>query len=122
MLLTGKFSFAELFGVLSSSLAHLGGFTIGIIVLRRVRMDARAWFYAFIWYFILQLLSRLVTPAEMNVNLSQSIQAGWEHMFSSYWQFWLVLTLCVGASLWILGLILRRLWPAAPTVVEPTVT
>ena len=118
MLLTGRFSYAELFGVLSSTLAHLGGFTVGIVVLRKVGMDARAWLYAFIWYFVVQLLSRLVTPAAMNVNLSQRIQAGWEQSFSTYWRFWFVLTMLVGACLWILGLFLKRLWPVSPALIE----
>ncbi len=118
MLFTGKFSHSELFGVLSSTLAHLGGFAVGIVVLRRVGMDARAWLYAFIWYFAVQLFSRLVTPAAMNVNLSQNIQTGWEATFSSYWRFWLVLTILIGVGLWILGFLLRRLWPAAPSTIE----
>lgn len=116
MLLTGRFSYTELFGVVSSTLAHLGGFSIGIVVLRRVGMEARAWLYAFIWYFVVQLLSRLVTPAEMNVNLSQKIQAGWEQTFSSYLRFWFVLTSLVGICLWLLALFLRMFWP---TPTEP---
>ena len=81
MLLTGQASFGQLFGVLSSTLAHLGGFSVGMLVLRKVRMDGRAWLYAFVWYFVVQLLSRLITPAAMNVNVSQQIQAGWEQTF-----------------------------------------
>ena len=118
MLLSGRFSYAELFGVLSSTLAHLGGFAVGIAALRKVGMDRRAWLYAFIWYFVVQLLSRLVTPAAMNVNLAQRIQPGWEQTFSSYWTFWFVLTLLVGACLWILGLLLRRLWPTSSALIE----
>jgi hypothetical protein len=48
----------------------------------------------------------------MNVNLSQSIQPGWEPTFNGYWKFWLVLTILVGICLWIFGLLLRTLWPA----------
>ena len=118
MLLTGRFRYAELFGVVSSTLAHLGGFAVGIVALRKVGMDARAWLYAFIWYFVVQLISRLVTPAAMNVNLSQRIQAGWEQTFSTYWRFWFVLTMLVGVCLWVLGLLLKRLWPAVPTLIE----
>ena len=118
ILLTGRFSYAELFGVLSSTLAHLGGFAVGIAVLRRVGMDERTWLYAFIWYFVVQLLSRLVTPAAMNVNLSQRIQPGWEKIFSTYWSFWFVLGVLVGACLWILGLLLRRLWAAPSGLIE----
>lgn len=111
MLLTGNFSFKELFGVIASSLAHLGGFSVGLIVLRQVRIDSRAWAYAFGWYFIVQLLSRLLTPAAMNVNLSHNIQSGWEQNFSSYWKFWLLLSALVGLCLWVLARLLRFLWP-----------
>jgi hypothetical protein len=122
MLLTGRFGYAELFGVVSSTLAHLGGFSVGIVVLRKVGMEARAWFYAFIWYFVVQLLSRLVTPAEMNVNLAHRIQAGWEETFSSYLRFWFVLTLLVGICLWLLGLLLRMFWPVPTEPKSPPQT
>lgn len=111
MLLTGQLSFGQLFGVLSSTLAHLGGFSVGMLALQRVRMDARAWLYAYIWYFVVQLLSRFLTPDAMNVNLAHRIQDGWEQAFSSYWKFWLLLTLIVGLCLWILGFLLKKLWP-----------
>ncbi len=75
-------------------------------------MDGRAWLFAFVWYFVVQLLSRLMTPAAMNVNLSHNIQSGWEQSFSSYWKFWLLLTVLVGICLWMLGRVLRMLWPA----------
>jgi hypothetical protein len=114
--LTGRANHVELFGVLSSTLAHLGGFSVGIVVLRKIGMDGRAWFYAFIWYFIVQLISRLATPAAMNVNVSQGIQAGWEQTFKSYLKFWLVLTLLVGVCLWTLGLLLKRLWPSPASI------
>jgi hypothetical protein len=113
MLLTGKLSFGQLFGVLSSTLAHIGGISVGLVVLRRVGMDGRAWFYAYIWYFVMQLLSRVLTPAAMNVNLSHRIQDGWEQMFSSYSRFWLLLTVLVGLGSWILGYLLKMLWPAS---------
>jgi len=118
VLLSGSFSYAALFGVLSSTLAHLGGLAVGIVALRKVGMDTRAWFYAFTWYFVVQLLSWFLTPAAMNVNLSHSIQPGWEQTFSTYWRFWFVLTLLVGICLWILGLLLKRLWPATPALNE----
>ena len=122
MLFTGRIGYAELFGVLSSSLAHLGGFSVGLVVLRRIGMDGRAWFYAFVWYFIVQLMSRLVTPEAMNVNLSHNIQSGWEQTFNSYLRFWLVLTTLVGVCLFILGAILRLIWPETPASLnEPTV-
>lgn len=112
MLLTGRPGFGELSGVLSSTLAHLGGFSVGMLVLRRVRMDGRAWIYAFAWYFVVQLLSRFITPVAMNVNVSQQIQVGWEQTFSAYWRFWSVLTLLVGVCLWVLGSVLKLFWSA----------
>jgi hypothetical protein len=118
MLLTGNFSYTELLGVVSSTLAHVGGFAVGMVVLRRIKMDSRTWVYAFLWYFIVQLASRLITPAAMNVNLSHNIQAGWEQIFSTYWKFWFVLTVLVGIGSWMLGLFLRLLWPASNLVVE----
>ena len=118
MLLTGRFSFTELLGVVSSTLAHVGGFTVGMVALRKIKMDSRAWVYAFLWYFIVQLASRLITPADMNVNLSHNIQTGWEQTFSSYWKFWFVLTIMVGIGSWILGQLLRLLWPASDSAVE----
>lgn len=114
MLLSGQLSFGQLFGVLSSTLAHIGGFSVGMLTLQKVRMDANAWWYAYIWYFVVQLLSRLLTPAAMNVNLAHRIQDGWEQRFSSYWKFWLLLTLIVGLCLWVLGFVLQMLWPVSP--------
>jgi hypothetical protein len=117
MLLTGRFGVAELFGVLSSTLAHIGGFSIGLVAMRRTGMDRRAWLYALWWYFAVQLLSRLVTPSAMNVNVSHNIQSGWEPYFSSYLRFWLVLTTLIGLCLWLLGSLLRMIWPT-PAVSE----
>ena len=112
MLVTGKMSAGEIYGVISSTLAHVGGLSVGILVLRKVRMNQIAWFYAFIWYFIVQLASRLLTPVAFNVNLSQKIQDGWETTFSSYWKFWLVLSFAVAVGSWLLTLLLKKLWPA----------
>ena len=118
MLLTGNFSYTELLGVVSSTLAHVGGFAVGMVALRKIKMDSKTWVYTFLWYFIVQLASRLMTPAAMNVNLSHNIQAGWEQTFSSYWKFWFVLTFLVGIGSWVLGLLLRLLWPTTAPAVE----
>ncbi len=115
MLIAGKASGSEFYGVLSSTLAHVGGLSVGILVLRKVRMNGGAWAYSFLWYFIVQLASRLFTPIAFNVNLSQRIQEGWEGIFTSYWKFWLVLSLLVGSCLWLLDLLLKRLWPVPST-------
>src|ERR1044071_4295704 len=75
---------------LTSTLAHIGGLAVALIALSQVRMDRTAWRWAFGWYLMVQLASRLVTPAELNVNLAHAIQTGWEQTFHSYWTFWLV--------------------------------
>jgi len=85
--------------------------SVAILVLRKVKMDGRAWLYAFLWYFLVQVASRLFTPVH-NVNLSQRIQDGWERAFTAYWKFWLVLSALVGVGSWLLGLLLKRFWPA----------
>jgi hypothetical protein len=118
MLLTGRFSYTELLGVVSSMLAHVGGFAVGMVVVRKIKIDGRAWVYTYLWYFVIQLLSRLITPAAMNVNLSHNIQPGWEQTFSAYWKFWFVLTVLVGVGSWLLGSLLRLLWPATALAVE----
>ncbi len=110
-LLTGQFTWSELFAVMSSSLAHFGGITIGLVALRRIGMDKHAWLYAFGWYFIMQLLSRLLSPAGMNVNVAHRVQDGFEQSFNSYWKFWLLLTTLVGIGCWLLAFGFHRVWP-----------
>jgi len=100
---------------LSSTVAHVGGIIVGMLALQKVRVDRAAWLYALLWYLAVQLLSRLITPVEMNVNVSQRIYDGWQQTFTAYWKFWLVLNLGTAALLWILGSILYKLWPADPS-------
>jgi len=100
--------------VFSSFLAHVGGIVIGLIALRRVRMDRLAWFYAFAWYLLVQLAARLLTAPELNVNLAFRIQPGWEQTFSSYWKFWIAACAVVAAGLWGIGKVLSLIWPSTP--------
>lgn len=99
-------------GVLFSSvLAHVGGLIVGFVALRRVRIDRQTWLYALSWYFSLQLAARLITPVDLNVNVSQRIFSGWDSSFNAYWKFWLVMSLLVGVMLLLLTLMLEKLWP-----------
>ena len=95
---------------LTSTLAHLGGIIVGMIALRRVRMDRTAWIYALVWYFAIQLLSRLITPAALNVNVAHAVDPKWQQTFNSYWTFWIVLTLITVALLWFLNVVLYKIW------------
>ena len=97
---------------LTSTLAHVGGLTVAMIALSRVRMDRTAWRWAFGWYLVIQLLSRLVTPSDLNVNLAHAMQPGWERTFGSYWIFWLALTVLTAVALWLSGLLFWSIWPA----------
>ena len=109
--LTGDFTLSQLFAVFSSTLAHVGGLSAGLIVLRRIGMDRWSWVYAFAWYLIMQVLSRLITPQAMNVNLSQKVQEGFQGAFNAYWKFWLVLTALVALFAVMIEYVLWRLWP-----------
>jgi len=97
---------------LTSTLAHVGGLIVAMIALSRVRMDRTAWRWAFGWYLVIQLLSRLVTPSDLNVNLAHAMQPGWERTFPSYWIFWLTLTVLTAVALWLSGLLFWSIWPA----------
>lgn len=96
----------------SSTLAHVGGIVVGLLVLRRVRMDRIAWAYAFLWYLFMQLVARVVTSPELNVNVAHRIQTGWEGAFGSFWKFWLLMATITAAVLWGIGMILSLVWPA----------
>lgn len=97
---------------LSSVLAHLGGSVVALIALRKIGMDRRSWLYAFAGYLLIQLISRLVTPADLNVNVSHKVYEGFESTFNSYWKFWLVTTGLTALILWGQAKLLRMLWPA----------
>lgn len=96
---------------LSSTLAHVGGFAVGMFALRRVRMDRVSWLYALGWYFIVQLISRLFTAAALNVNVSHAIDPAWQQTFNAYWKFWLALLLIAIALLGGLNFFFYKLWP-----------
>jgi len=97
---------------LSSTLAHVGGLIVALFALSRVGMDRTAWRWAFGWYLVVQLLSRLFTAADLNVNLAHAVQPGWERTFTTYWTFWLTLTAVAVVVLWLSGLLLWSIWPA----------
>jgi hypothetical protein len=98
---------------LTSTLAHVGGLIVAMIALRSYRMDRTSWLWASGWYLVVQLCSHLVTPPELNVNLAHAIQPGWEQTFNYYWTFWVTLTVITILVLWLAGLALWSIWPAA---------
>ena len=77
-----------------------------MFVLRQIGMDRGTWLFAFGWYLLVQLLSRVFTAADLNVNLAYRIQPGWEQRSGSYWEFWLVLTVLIAITLWVVEILL----------------
>ena len=100
---------------LSSTLAHVGGLAVGIVALTSVGMDSRAWLYSFLWYLGMQGISRVFTPANLNVNVAHSIDPWWQGAFNSYWKFWIVLAVATAGVLWLVGQVLMKLFPARMT-------
>lgn len=96
---------------LSSTLAHVGGLIVGIFAIRKVGMDRAGWRYAMGWYLLVQLLSRVLTPANLNVNVAHQVDPKWQPTFDAYWKFWLVLTLLTAVVLWFIGTMLHKIWP-----------
>ena len=106
---------------LSSTLAHVGGIVVGLVAIRKIGMDRSAWFYALCWYLVVQLLSRLITPVELNVNVAHTIEPGWRQTFGAYWKFWVVLVLATAIVLWLIGFLLNKLWPAKRGIAQPKI-
>lgn len=104
---------------LSSTLAHVGGLGVALLALSQVRMDRKAWRWAFGWYLGIQLASRFLTAPALNVNLAHSVQPGWDQMFHSYWTFWLVLTAVTILTVWLSGLMLWSIWPNERSQLAP---
>jgi hypothetical protein len=105
---------------LSSALAHVGGIIVGMVALRRVGMDRSSWIYAFGWSLLIQILSRLLTPADLNVNLAHRVQPGFERVFPAYWQFWLTSAVATALILWALGHLFARVWPSPISISSKT--
>jgi hypothetical protein len=105
---------------LTSTLAHVGGLIVAMFALSKYRMDRTAWGWAFGWSLLVQLLSRFITPPELNVNLSHAIGYGWERTFHSYWTFWLASNVLTAVVLWLCGLLLWSIWPDRPVGVKPS--
>lgn len=97
--------------LLTSSLAHVGGLIVGLFALTKVRTGRHTWLYATAWFLMIQQVCRLMTPAELNVNVAHRIFSGWETVFSTYGQFWIATTLAVVCGSWLLGFILLKLLP-----------
>lgn len=97
--------------LVTSFFTHVGGLIVGLVVLSVVRFDRRTSMHAFLWYLFLQQISRMVTAPALNVNVAHNVYQGWETVFSAYWQYWLATTALAAIGLWVLGLVLLKLFP-----------
>jgi hypothetical protein len=97
--------------LVTSGVAHLGGLVVGLLAIFKTRVSRQTWLYALIWYLAVQQICRVVTPAELNVNIAHSVYRGWETAFGAYWRFWAATTLLAAGGLWIMNLTLLKVFP-----------
>jgi hypothetical protein len=70
----------------TSMLTHVGGLLIGYTGMARLGLPERTWWVSILGMAGLLIVSRLVTPPELNVNLVFSTYGGTSHIVSSH--FW----------------------------------
>ncbi len=76
---------------ITSIFTHVGGLIISIIGLFLLGIPRYSWLIASVSMAGLYLLTRVITPPELNINLAFSVWKGWEEMFPSY--FWYIVML-----------------------------
>jgi len=101
--------------LLTSFLTHIGGLTVGLFAVYKTGSGHRTWLHAFVFFLIFQQFSRAFTPPASNVNVAHIVPPGWEGMFNSYRVYWLISTLTVAPTLWLLGRISLSLFPPRDT-------
>ena len=80
---------------ITSALTHVGGVAVGVWAIRRMSWPRGVWWKAWLAIPLLQLICRLTTPSELNVNIAHKVWEGWEQTFPSYP---LYLALLLGAT------------------------
>jgi len=91
---------------LTSIGTHYVGLMIGLLIIRQFGMGKRSWLYALLWFLFLQQITRLFTPAVLNINLAHSIYPGWEQFFSAYWLYWIFIIVSSAICLWLFSNVL----------------
>lgn len=71
-----------------SYITHFSFAAAALYIFVCIPVGRRLWAGCFCWWLLCQLLSRLFTPPELNINLAFSIWPGWERMFSNFFSFW----------------------------------
>jgi hypothetical protein len=96
---------------IASILSHLGGWLLGLYALRHVRVTGRSWLPAAGWFFFWQIVTRLTTKPELNVNIAHTPYEFVKGWFAGYWQFWPVCALVVVLLTWLVERGLVRGYP-----------
>jgi hypothetical protein len=81
----------------TSLLTHVGGFALGLLLLKRLGFPPGSWWQATLAFLGLLGLTRLVTPRAANVNLAFAVASGWERTFPSY-PLYLLLMVSAGTA------------------------
>lgn len=90
---------------LSTFLAHIGGVTIALYTYRHsVKID-RVWYWALIWFLLVQAFCRIFTGSNLNINLAHQIRG--TSYFGHYWQFWISMILVIATMLFLLETVLQ---------------
>lgn len=94
----------------TSTLTHLGGVTVGLVGLGRLGLPRRSWLTGVAVVAILLVLSRGVTPADLNVNIAFTSWFRLPPSLSADEVYVLLLLAFWGASMWVVerGLLLVR--------------
>ena len=66
---------------ISTFLSHIGGLTVSMIALHRVRADRISWLYAVLYGLVIQQICRFFTTPALNVNVAFAPYYGWERVF-----------------------------------------
>lgn len=96
---------------LVSILSHLGGATLGLAVVAKNGACRGSWILAFALMGVLQPLSRLVTPRDLNVNLGFAVHDSSRWLFSSYLSYWIVFIAALTLAQWLLEKLLLAFFP-----------
>ena len=106
--------------LVTSFFTHIGGLIVGLLALYEIGSGRWTWLHGFVLFLIVQQLSRTFTLPQSNVNAAHIVDPAWAGVFISYWSYWLATTLAVASVLWVLGLILLKLFP--PHYSRPSAT
>jgi hypothetical protein len=96
-----------------SVFTHLGGVIFAIVAIRQVGAKRGSWIPSLIYFLVLQQITRWLTEPGIytNVNVAHFGYGPTKDWFASYWTYWLANTAVTAATLWIIELVLLKLFP-----------